>query len=101
MPRAPSPSDAPHPTGVRVLTIDGLAVHSTRILHNTATADATKVIADLLALAVSDVLLAIGPSSFSGLAGALHGGITRVGEQAGQLELTTEEIDQLRHSFGA
>ena len=54
----------------------------------------------MLAMAVSDVLLAIGQSSFSGAAGAIHGGRTaHVGEQANFVTLDEGEIELLRASF--
>ncbi len=84
-----------------LLTVGGFAVHSTRTLH-TATPDGVKVITDLLAMAISDVLLAVGQSSFSGLAGAIHAGVRRVGEQAvgGEVEFEEAEMTALRESFG-
>ena len=84
--------------GTTVLSVSGSAVHSTRTLH-AATPDGVKVIADLLAMAVSDVLLAVGQSSFSGAAGALHGGITRVGDRASSFHIEPAEMAMLKASF--
>jgi hypothetical protein len=84
-----------------LITVDGFAVHSTRTLH-TATPDGIKVVTDLLAMAVSDVLLAVGQSSFSGLASAVHGGVHRVGGRSVGSEIHFDEAEMmaLRASFG-
>jgi uncharacterized protein YceH (UPF0502 family) len=84
-----------------LITVDGFAVHSTRTLH-TATPDGIKVVTDLLAMAVSDVLLAVGQSSFSGLASAIHGGVHRVGGRSVGSEVHFDEAEMmaLRASFG-
>ena len=84
-----------------LITVDGFAVHSTRTLH-TSTPDGIKVITDLLAMAVSDVLLAVGQSSFSGLASAIHGGVHRVGARSVGSEVHFEEAEMrvLRASLG-
>lgn len=109
-----------------ILSVSGLAVHSTRTLHASASSDGvkvrgtagssrppfhspspsarldapnTQVLTDFLGLAVSDVLLAVGQSSFSGAAGALHGGVTRVGDQDVTNPLSASELAGLRASF--
>ena len=84
-----------------LITVDGFAVHSTRTLH-TATPDGIKVVTDLLAMAVSDVLLAVGQSSFSGLASAIHGGVHRVGGRSvgSEVHFDEKEMMALRASFG-
>ena len=58
-----------------------------------------KVAVDLLCLAVSDVLFSLGGSSFSGAAGALQLGVSRVGEQHSQAGLEEHEIQQVLSSF--
>ena len=65
-----------------LLTVGGRAVHSTRTSTPTAP-EAIKVAADFLALAMADVLFAIGDSSFSGNAAAVHAGVVRVQGSAG------------------
>ena len=76
-----------------VLTVGGRAVHWTRT-H--AAAQEAKIAADFLALAVADVLLAIGSSSFSGGAGALSGAVVR--HVGGEFNLQEEGLreDELR-----
>ena len=81
-----------------VLSMHGQAVHTTRTLAH-ATPDAVKVAVDLLCLAVSDVLFSLGGSSFSGAAGALQLGVSRVGEQHSQAGLEEHEIQQVLSSF--
>ena len=83
-----------------VLTHAGQAVHTTRTVAS-ATPDAVKVAVDFFALAISDVLLSLGASSFSGNAGALHGGIEQAGERSGVHELSEAELARLSASFAS
>ena len=80
-----------------LLTVGGRAVHSTRTSTPTAP-DAIKVAADFVALAMSDVLFAIGDSSFSGNAAAVHAGVVRVQGSAGG-PLRHDEIKAIEASL--
>ena len=82
----------------RVLSVRGRAVHSTRTSTPTSP-EAVKVAADFLALAMSDVLFAIGGSSFSGNAAVLQAGVSRVPYGGGGEALRNDEIEVLRASL--
>ena len=81
-----------------LLAVGGRSVHSTRTRGE---ADAVKVAADFMALAMADVLLNIGGSSFSGNAGALNAGVRRVAMSDGARfdPIRADEIEALRASL--
>ena len=84
--------------GDAVLTVNGQSVHSTRTRAAGST-DAVKVVADFVALAIADVAVAIGQSSFSGNAFALNLGLaTQLGTRA-RGQVLPHEIEALRASF--
>ena len=93
--------------GDDVLHVSGRAVHSTRTSPGKATrggtpsfsAGAIKVAADYLALILSDVLLTVGSSSFSGGAAAAHLGIAHTTSRQLRWGLTEEELAALAASF--
>lgn len=63
-----------YPSGPTVLSVRGRAIHSTRT-HSSS--HELKIAADFLGLAVGDVVLSVGQSSFSGGAAALGGAVVR------------------------
>mmetsp|Transcript_15780 Transcript_15780/g.47448 ORF Transcript_15780/g.47448 Transcript_15780/m.47448 type:complete len:240 (+) Transcript_15780:2-721(+) len=66
----------------KVLTVSGRPVHSTQVASKAREAAGIKIAADFLGLALSDMLLAIGQSAFSGNAAAMSLAPSRVGDNA-------------------